>query len=273
MVELPYKYGIVVWINYGLLSMASILLFGWTKRELRQAIEGPDSEDQTLNLDQLWSCILYHKRGRVLPPIKFNLEYERLFVSALLHQDSSHLLANVGVHHLLLLSLRGYYSVTEIIFTTYYAILAGNIVSGVHQPNELSVGGSGYVFAVLGLKLAQSVVWLACLRQSLTRSEIVKNWFALFAGICLVALGFHSSNDTLNHSFGLITGLTVGLLKLAGFKRECSETKDEFCRYLWCIRGIKIALIAVPVLHLAYIIFFYGKDEDHVAAILNMGCD
>lgn len=91
----------------------------------------------------------------------------------------------------------------------------------------MSVGGSVYVFAIIGLKVAQSITWLAFLRNSMSRGDKLRNAGALLVCIILVGLGFHSSNDTLNHSFGLVTGLTVGLLKLIGFKAEISQTTKE----------------------------------------------
>ena len=135
-------------------------------------------------------------------------------MGSLLHKDSTHLATNIVVHYILLLSLQDFYSGWEMIFTIYYSILAGNIFSGVFMPNQVSVGASVYVFAVLGLKVAHCVTLLLCLWKSLKKTEKMRHFTELTVAAVIVLLGFHTSNDVLNHSYGLLTGLIVGLMKV-----------------------------------------------------------
>ena len=51
---------------------------------------------------EVWSCVLYNARGRVLPPIKYNYEYDRFVVSSFLHKGPSHLVGNLAFHGFLL---------------------------------------------------------------------------------------------------------------------------------------------------------------------------
>lgn len=123
---------IIVWLNFTMMTLASIFLFLWTKLSFFKWQDGVDASNSTTTPGEAWSCILYKSRARVLPPIKFNYEYERLFVSSFLHKNRNHLLLNMLSHYLLLFSLQGYYSSAEILFTTYYSIVAGNLFSGVY---------------------------------------------------------------------------------------------------------------------------------------------
>lgn len=120
---------------------------------------------------EVWSCVLYKAYGRILPPIRFNQEYERLIVSALLHQSFRHLLFNILSHFVLLRLTIAQHQVSELLFVTFYSIIAGNVISGVYMPDTISVGSSGFVFGLLGLYVADLVLRLVYLP-----SEGVFDW-------------------------------------------------------------------------------------------------
>lgn len=260
---------LVVWLNFVMLTALAILWYAITSHQYSIAVSKianePDFEEKRTDI---WGCVLYNARGRVLPPIKFNYEYDRLVVSAFLHKGPSHLVGNMAFHWFLLSCVSDYYSMWEILFSTYYSILAGNIFSSVYQPNEISVGSSGFIFSLMGLLLVQTVVTL-----SISKTNRFQTTFKLLMTVIFSLLAFSPQNDRFNHAHGIVVGLVVGLLKIAGYRREMLEEISGKKKWKLVVLGTKFVMGIVPLAHLAWIIFCYGEPKDHAAAILNMGCD
>ena len=95
----------------------------------------------------------------------------------------------------------------------------------------------------------------------------------LLVALVFVVLGFSSGSDAFNHVHGLLTGCLMGGLRLLLFKKAVEEDPGKADRLARVISLAKTGLLLLPVAHLAWLFCFYGGDEDHAAAILNMGCD
>lgn len=260
---------LVVWTNFAILSAVAVLWYLITSYQYSAALgkyaTDPDFEEKKA---ELWSCVLYNARGRVLPPIKFNYEYDRLVVSAFLHKGPRHLAGNVVFHWFLLTCVTDFYSVWELLFSTYYSILAGNIFSSVYMPNEISVGSSGFVFSLLGLMIVQTLVSLV-----LSKERRMFIGLKLALAIVFLVFGFSPQNDRYNHAHGLVVGLLVGFLKIAGYRRDYLEEVSHRRKWKFIVVGSKLLMGIIPLAHLAWIVLYYGEPKDHAAAILNMGCD
>lgn len=260
---------LVIWLNFAILTALAVLWYAITSHQYSQAltkiVNEPDFEEKRT---ELWGCVLYNAKGRVLPPIKFNQEYDRLVVSAFLHKGPSHLVGNLAFHWFLLNCVSDYYSMWELLFSTYYSILAGNIFSSVYQPNEISVGSSGFIFSLMGLMFVQSVVTLV-----LSKANRLQTTLRLLIAVVFSLFAFSPQNDRWNHGHGIAVGVTVGLLKIAGYRRDYME--ETFHRKKWAliVIGTKVLMALVPTAHLIWIVCYYGEPKDHAAAILNMGCD
>ena len=272
---------ISIWMNYILMSMISIVIYAINHRQFSHSIEYERSSPGSSPLDQqkigeIWSCVLYNSGGRILPPIKFNHEWQRLIISSFLHRSVSHLFSNTLYHFLFLHSIIEHYSVWEILFSSYYSILAGNTVSAVYQPNQISVGGSCMVFSILGMMVVQTAtVWYFSSGEASDhhRGHRKTNLIKLAVALVFVALGVSPGNDIYNHAYGFLTGVILGLLKVVGFLKNNEKDEARERRLGKVVVVVKVLMAAIPLGHLSWILGFYGKDEDHAAAILNMGCD
>lgn len=259
----------VLWLNFAVLTSLAMVWYAINSHQYSLAVSKlasePDFEERR---SEIWSCVLYNARARVLPPIKFNHEYDRFVVSAFLHKGPSHLIGNLSFHWFLLSCIIEYYSMWEVLFSTYYSILSGNIISGAYMPNEISVGSSGFIFSLLGLMLIQSLVTLV-----LSKKYRIQTALKLLVALVFCFFAFSPQNDRLNHAHGILVGLVVGLLKIAGYRRDYIEEANHRRKWRLVVLLSKIVLGVVPLAHLIWIVFFYGEPKDHAAAILNMGCE
>ena len=266
---MPKTKTLIIWTNFGILTGFAIIWYAITSHQYSLAVSKIANElDFEDNRSEIWTCVLYNARGRVLPPIKYNYEYDRLVVSTFLHKGPSHLVGNLAFHWFLLTCITDYYSMWEILFSTYYSILGGNIFSGVYQPDEISVGSSGFIFSLLGLMFIQSIVTLV-----LSKTNRLQTTVRLMVAVIFCVFAFSPQNDRLNHAHGILVGLIVGLLKIAGYRRDYLEEVCHRRKWKFIVIGSKIVLGLVPLAHFMWIVFFYGEPKDHAAAILNMGCN
>ena len=240
---------LVIWLNFGVLSLLSFAWYYLMDHEYRKVTAFELDMDR---LSNEWSCVLYRAGGRVLPPIKYNYEYNRFVISGLLHRDINHLLGNAFFHFAFLESVAHSYSMWDILFVTYYSLLGGNIVSSVYMPNQISVGNSGIVFSLIGLLTVERLYHFKEAKHRL------RSILELALILSLVVLSINPYIDIFNHGYGFVTGL------IAGFIKESYSYRSVLIA--------KLALLGTPLLHGAYIAAIYGSHADHASAILDMGC-
>ena len=263
---------IIVWTNYMLMLVVAFALYMTCEKNYRHSlalsnIGDDDNEKKTV----LWTCILYHAKGRILPPIKYNHEYERFLFSSFLHASRNHLALNLVFQWFVSKIVHDYYSVTELLFTSYYALVPANILAGTLQPTELSVGLSGVVHSYIGLLIVQSLTFILFVPN---QSRRMKFQYAFYIGlsITIIRLSMGLSSDNVNHLVGLLVGISVGVIKFLGFKEELTESSMAKKFYRNSILFIKSSLIVVPLMALGWMFFVYERKEDEAAAIWNMGC-
>ena len=209
-----------------------------------------------------WSCTLYRRGARVLPPIKYSGEEWRILKASTLHSSLSHLLGNVLGQAWLLFESAS----VETVWIAMYGMVCGHLFSVCLQPHVLGVGSSGATMALLGLLTTKMLIQLWLARSQLSRKQrmlsAAKIALPIIYTICIQSTG----QDVHCHLFALAAGCLI-----AGLNFYPVSEKDETWYQKFKISS-RILLTGVPLCCLGYIIFIYGGNEELAAALLDMGC-
>lgn len=169
----------------------------------------------------VWTCIFIINKNIKLMDIlsskginNINSEYYRFITGALLHVNILHLLSNVCAMFWI-----GYFlehtigSVKMILFIFCATFIANFIFSLVYKDATSVIGGSAYVFTIIGL-----IIVLQMFKCDFPRFHLgtwYGNWILIYGIVSnLPVMSFINSNTVVMHVIALVTGVALGGLCL-----------------------------------------------------------
>lgn len=109
--------------------------------------------------DVLWLCLLSNQGGRVLPLIRYKLQFWRFITSLFLHVNLGHLIGNVLFLYFLLAIVQQHSSIPapEALVLMFTVGVSANIYSSWLNQDWLGVGFSPVVYSFVGLILHETI--------------------------------------------------------------------------------------------------------------------